>query len=402
MYKKITLVMAILCSLYSNGQNIGIGTSNPNASAQLDVNSTSKGLLPPRMTYAQRNAITNPAQGLIVYCTDCGPNGEMQCFNGVQWMSMVVGPATVPIFVPTVITGTITGIADVGASAGGNISSNGGAAVTARGVCWSTSPNPTVDLTTKTIDGTGSGSFTSNINGLSPGTLYHVRAYATNSAGTGYGADSTFTTNPPGLNFPTVTICSQVWSAKNLDVTTYRNGDPLVQVRGLQGFNFLTEGAWCWYNDDSATYAAIYGRLYNSYAIHDPRGLAPAGWHIPSDHEWNVLEKCLDPAADTLTHSGLGTIAANKMRNPQFWQNPDPNANNSSGFSALPGGYTAGSPLNYSTQAGLTGYWWSSTINTSFTGYTLTRYIRDTGAVGVFAKDQGSSLIGISIRVVKD
>ena len=93
---------------------------------------------------------------------------------------------------PTVITSSITGITFATATGGGNVTSDGGAPITARGVCWSTSANPTV-ADSHTIDGTGTGIFTSSITGLASNTIYHVRAYATNSTGTVYGSDLPFT-----------------------------------------------------------------------------------------------------------------------------------------------------------------------------------------------------------------
>lgn len=102
----------------------------------------------------------------------------------------------IPITLPTVTTSTVTSIMPTTANSGGNITSDGGASVTARGVVWSTSQNPTVALSTKTTDGTGTGAFTSNITGLSPNTQYYIRAYATNSAGTTYGNEISFTTMP--------------------------------------------------------------------------------------------------------------------------------------------------------------------------------------------------------------
>ena len=80
---------------YSNAQNIGIGTITPDASAALDIKDSAKGFLPPRMTYAQRNAISNPAAGLMIYCTDCGNKGEWQGYNGSAWMSLTNTTATV-------------------------------------------------------------------------------------------------------------------------------------------------------------------------------------------------------------------------------------------------------------------------------------------------------------------
>lgn len=89
----------------------------------------------------------------------------------------------------------------------------------------------------------------------------------------------------------TAIICNQIWMVNNLDVSTYRNGDPIPQ--STDGWIGITTGAWCWYKNDSATYAATYGKLYNWYAVNDPRGLAPAGWHIPTDLEWTTMTDCL-------------------------------------------------------------------------------------------------------------
>lgn len=192
----IITLLFVITSYLGIAQNVGIGTTSPNASAQLDVSSTNSGFLPPRMTYAQRNAIVNPAAGLIVYCTDCA-NGEMQYFNGTSWINMSVGIGSIPFTAPIVSTKTTSSITTNGAVSGGNITSNGGASITARGVCWSTSVNPTIALATKTNDGNGIGLYTSTLTGLTANTSYHVRAYATNSVGTSYGGDSSFTTASP-------------------------------------------------------------------------------------------------------------------------------------------------------------------------------------------------------------
>ena len=110
---------------------------------------------------------------------------------------------TTAIVVPTLTTTAVTGMTLITAASGGNVTADGGGAVTARGVCWATTANPVIGATNTTTDGTGTGIFTSAITGLLPGTGYHVRAYATNSAGTAYGADVPFTTLAVGL--PTLT-----------------------------------------------------------------------------------------------------------------------------------------------------------------------------------------------------
>ena len=109
---------------------------------------------------------------------------------------------TLNVNMPTVTTNNVTNISQTSATCGGNVTSDGGTSVTARGVCWSTSENPTVSGS-HTTDGSGTGGFTSSITGLSAGKTYYIRAYATNSAGTSYGEQRTFTTNTVSL--PTVT-----------------------------------------------------------------------------------------------------------------------------------------------------------------------------------------------------
>jgi uncharacterized protein (TIGR02145 family) len=114
------------------------------------------------------------------------------------------------VTIPVLTTSVISNITLNGASSGGNITSNGGADITARGVVWSTSPNPTISLTTKTTDGVGVGTFTSNLISLIPNTTYYVRAYATNSAGTAYGNEVSFITVSIQLPVLTTTAISNI------------------------------------------------------------------------------------------------------------------------------------------------------------------------------------------------
>jgi uncharacterized protein (TIGR02145 family) len=148
-----------------------------------------------------------------------------------------------------------------------------------------------------------------------------------------------------------VIIGTQVWMEKNLSVNHYRNGDKIPRVKDSATWAKLTTGAWCWYKNDPAT-GTVYGKLYNWYAIHDPRGLAPEGWHIPSDSEWYTVS------------SFLGTNAQNaggkmKETGTTHWLDPNVNATNSSGFTALGGGYR--SEIGQFCYINFLGYWWSST-----------------------------------------
>ena len=191
--KKVFFFFFAMVSIAASAQvGIGVATTDINPSAQLEVTSTTKGFMPPRMTYAQRNAIATPVVGLIVYCTDCATNGEMHYYNGTNWVSMAMGIAAT-LSIPSISTTAASSITGALATSGGTVSSDGGSTITARGVCWSTTANPTIADSITTDVGT-TGAFTSSITGLTQQTIYYVRAYATNSMGTAYGSPITFTT----------------------------------------------------------------------------------------------------------------------------------------------------------------------------------------------------------------
>ena len=262
--KKILILLAIFSTVAASAQSVGINTdgSAANASAMLDVKSTTKGFLIPRMTESQRNAIASPiAAGLRVWCTDCGLYGETQVYNGTTWTNMI-----------------------------------GGAATTAR-----------------------------------------------------------------------VTIGTQVWAVNNLDVATYSDGTVIPEVTSGTDWAALTTGAWCYYSNDP-TNGAIYGKLYNWYAVAGiwneasktdailRKKLAPTGWHVPTDEEWSALTTTL----------GGEIVSGGKMKatGTSIWQSPNTDATNSSGFTGLPGGfrYPNGPVFNI----GSNGFWWSSTEDTSW------------------------------------
>jgi uncharacterized protein (TIGR02145 family) len=303
-------------------------------------------------------------------------------------------PTAVPVL-PTLTTTAASSIANTTAVSGGTISSDGGAAVTTRGVCWSTSPNPTIALTTKTTDGTGTGAFTSNITGLAANTNYYIRAYATNSVGTAYGNEFIFNTlqntsqcDDTDTPYSTVTIGGQVWMQKNLNVCKYRNGDDIPQVQDPTLWANLTTGAWCYYENNTAN-GSIYGKLYNWYAVNDPRGLAPLGYHVPTDADWTTLT----------TFLGGTAVAGGKMKatGTSLWTSPNTAATNESGFTGLPGG-------SRNDVDGLFGYvgnigsWWSSSEDdtTAAFGRTLGYSF---GNVSYFIFPKGR---GFSVRCVKE
>ncbi len=294
----------------------------------------------------------------------------------------------------TVTTAPVTGIFSLGATSGGDITSEGGASVTARGVCWSTSPNPTTS-NSKTVNGTGAGTFASTLTALSANTFYYVRAYATNSVGTAYGDQVSFTstiqvTDYDGNTYNTVQIGTQLWLQENLKVTHYRNGNTIPEVTDDAAWNALTSGAYCNYNNEVG-YVTTYGRLYNYYAATDSRNLCPTGWHVSSYDEWFTT---------LANYLGGENIAGGKLKEAgtTHWvQNIG--ATNSSAFTGLPGG------MRYQGA-------WSGDIGSMY-GYfmTSTEYDYDPTQVmsavlgyydnrlqyGIFGKSDG-----LSVRCVKD
>jgi uncharacterized protein (TIGR02145 family) len=200
--------------------------------------------------------------------------------------------------------------------------------------------------------------------------------------------------------YNTVTIGSQVWMQENLKVSRYMNGDTIKTNLSDSAWQSTSSGAYAIYKNNPQN-NSIYGKLYNWYAVADPRGLCPAGWHVPTDHDWQLLTKYLDPAADTT--QCCSNTAGGKMKSTGtiqagtgLWQDPNTEATNSSGFTGLPGGsrFVLGSYDNI----GNYGYWWSSTEDpSSFAGTRSLGY--DNG--NSYPLNLGKAL-GFSVRCLKD
>jgi uncharacterized protein (TIGR02145 family) len=172
-------------------------------------------------------------------------------------------------------------------------------------------------------------------------------------------------TDIDGNVYETVLIGNQWWMAENLRTANYSNGEPIPNVTDNTAWTQLNSGAWCNYSNNAAN-DAVYGKLYNWYTTIDPRGLCPAGWHVPSDFEWNTLIGNLDPIFDPSALNSQSTTAGGKMKSTgtQYWLSPNTAANNESGFSGLPGGYRFG-PFGDFYYVGSNGFWWSSSESTS-------------------------------------
>jgi uncharacterized protein (TIGR02145 family) len=192
-------------------------------------------------------------------------------------------------------------------------------------------------------------------------------------------------TDIDGNTYLPVSICNQTWAKSNLNVSHYRNGDVIPQVTDPTTWANLTTGAWCYYNNDPAN-GAIYGKMYNWYAVNDPRGLAPKGWHVPTDAEWTTLTNCF----------GGVSVAGGKMKGvgTTYWSPPNLGATNSSGFTGLPGGQR-----NYfgNFETIQIGSWWSSSEIGNF-AYQRSIFYDTTTVV----RSGLGKLTGIYVRCVKD
>ncbi|MHB9142711.1 MAG: fibrobacter succinogenes major paralogous domain-containing protein, partial [Paludibacter sp.] len=261
------------------------------------------------------------------------------------------------------------------------------------GVCWNTTGNPTTS-NFKTIDGSGNGTFTSSITGLTVNTTYYVRAYATNSTGTAYGSQLSFTATATatvsdydGNVYHTVTIGTQVWMVENLKTTHYNDGTTIPLVTDTTSWNNLSTPAYCWYNN-SSSYKTTYGALYNWYTVNTGK-LAPTGWRVPTDADWTILSAYL----------GGVSVAGGKLKESgtSHWQSPNTGATNESGFTALPGGWRNLSPTLYYS-LGYDATWWSTTEGISGGAWCRDMSYNDAS----FVSGNYNKNYGFSVRCVKN
>ncbi|MFH0756239.1 MAG: FISUMP domain-containing protein [Bacteroidota bacterium] len=316
-----------------------------------------------------------------------------------------------------VTTGTLYGVTANSAHTGGEVTTEGGSAVTLRGVCWGSKSNPTIS-DNHTEDGMGAGAFTSEITGLAPYTAYYVRAFASNSEGTTYGeqlqlrtlsASDATVTDIDGNVYQTIRFGEQIWMKENLKTTRYANGISISYMESAADWAGLgPDGkAYCWY-DNSMENRDIYGGLYTWAAamngaagsITNPsgiQGVCPDGWHLPSNSEWMDLEIYLgltESVVEDLQREE--TVVGGKMKEEgtSHWNSPNTGATNSSGFSALPAGYMGnGGPEEIGKT---TRFWSASEFNNSYAWIRTLNFDHASVSLNEYDKYQG-----ISVRCVQ-
>lgn len=326
----------------------------------------------------------------------------------------------------SVTTSDVTNVAATSATAGGNVTSDGGSEVTDRGVIWHDQETMTINENTGTTsDGAGTGSFTSVVGGLEAGTRYYLVAYATNGNGTAYGNPQEFetseksasVTDADGNEYPTAVIGNQVWMSENLRTTRYADGTLIDNNPGNGQWQENTTGSYSVYPesinglDSQEEVLEAYGALYNWYAVQNESQLCPAGWEVPTDEDWTELtaylagEYGLPNDADDAEGAGNALKSCLQVSSPlgegcdtelhPRWNSDELHyGTDDFGFAALPG-----SRRHQDGSFGLTGaggYWW--TTSQADDGAWYRAIFADKGSV---ERNSGPASAGMAVRCIK-
>ena len=199
-------------------------------------------------------------------------------------------------------------------------------------------------------------------------------------------------TDVDGNFYPSVILDNgQEWTAANLRTTRYCNGDTIEQEMDSVSLISNMDGGWTWY-DFNSSYNEPYGKLYNGYAVNNPAGLCPCGWHVPSNTEWDELINFL---------GGQDTAGGKmKLRGSEFWSSTNENSSNSSGFSAYPGGKFS-FPISKSFEfLGTATFWWSETEVNSFSNWNY--YLNSYSSVVSKYEENLNKISYMSVRCIKN
>ena len=307
------------------------------------------------------------------------------------------------VVLPTATTYSASLVGQRWASLNGTINANNQTAIISFEYDTTSSYGHTIAADPDTVTGSEITHVSAYLTDLTPSTTYHFRVKSESSAGTSYGTDQSFSTsgisksviifNPnktygsltdiEGNIYKTILIGTQTWMAQNLTTATYNDGSAIPFITHGTTWSLLSSPGYCWYNNDSL----LYGAMYNWYAVNTGK-LCPTGWHVPTDAEWTTLTNFV----------GGENTASGKLKETgtTHWVTPNSGATNESGFTALPGGFRNSSGVfgNITRY----GYWWSSTEASS-----TEAYFRDM-SYNYVATDRSRSnkISGISVRCIKN
>jgi uncharacterized protein (TIGR02145 family) len=289
---------------------------------------------------------------------------------------------------PSLITSTTADI-------GGIIIHDGGEELLSYGICWSNNQNPTIS-DNKIAATSNNTSFSCNLTGLSYYTTYFARAFAENSLGISYGPLISFKTRSEitaidydGNIYNALTFGTQVWMIENLKVIHYRNGDPIEYIPDGTTWETLSNGAYCFYNNDTAN-KNIYGPLYNWYAVGDNRKIAPEGWHVATDIEWKVLYNFL---------GGSSAVGKMKMYGTNYGSTFNSGATNESNFSIVPNGMRFDSGYGHFQSLNGGAFFWCGNQCTTCSGNSDAYSIWLSSVCHFYVDDMNR---GFAVRCVKD
>ena len=378
MKKTVLNTLALATLFFASTANAQVGVGVPagdiHPSAELEVKSTTKGFLPPRMTNAERNSIATPATGLLIYQTDAVANNPagLYFYDGISWKN--------------------------GIGAQGEVGPKGDKGDKGEQGAAGSMPSGTTKGEMKYWDGTKWSSLLPVTNGQILTYCEGLPTWTFNgkcpNPTSGFGPNIA---DEDGNSYKTVYIGTQKWMAENLRTTKYNDGTmiPLVidPTKWAENFNKKsTLPMMSWYNNDKDnSIATKYGALYNWYAItplyNEDKNVCPTGWHLPSDDEWTVLLDFIAGDGGKLKKEGITE-----------WLSPNRFATNTSGFSALPAGFRdeAGNYVQIATN----GKWWSSLQHEIFTSNAWYRDLNNGN--GALFRGFYDKSAGLSVRCVED
>lgn len=377
--------------VYINGQVINSQTQQPIQGATVTVSSTNYGAASDYTnSQGQYSGYVPNGVGLsITVSVNCSGSNTMVYTGSLPTMSANTSIATIAITLPgqTVLSGTVVDCNNQPLS-NSYIVVNNQAVFTNNGqfsasVCGSSC----------TVQAFGSNPWVSGQSqqiSLQGGTQSVGSLVVCNPGGS-------TVTDIDGNVYSTVIIGNQEWMQENLKTTHYKNGVLIPTSLNDSSWTNTTVGAYSFYNNSSSN-NIVYGNLYNWYAVADPNGLCPTGWHVPADWEWNTLVKYLDSSADTTCMDcNQNTLAGGALKEIglSHWASPNTGATNSSGFSGLAGGIRDVDGTYY--QKDSVGIWWCSNAAANY-AYQRVLFNYSSGVQRTY----GDKPYGFSVRCVKD